>query len=60
MTAPVREQYDAQIAQGLVPQKRWGQPQDVGRAVAALARGDFAYATGLVVEISGGMNIRRL
>jgi NAD(P)-dependent dehydrogenase (short-subunit alcohol dehydrogenase family) len=60
MTAPVREQYDARIAQGLVPQKRWGQPQDVGRAVAALARGDFAYATGLVVEISGGMNIRRL
>jgi NAD(P)-dependent dehydrogenase (short-subunit alcohol dehydrogenase family) len=60
MTAPVREEYDARIAAGLVPQKRWGTPADVGRAVAALARGDFGYATGLVVEVSGGMNIRRL
>ena len=60
MTAPVAEQYDAQIAAGLVPQKRWGLPEDVGRAVAALARGEFAYSTGLVVEVSGGMNIRHL
>jgi len=60
MTAPVRDQYDARIADGLVPLKRWGTPRDVGRAVAALARGDFGYATGLVVELSGGMNIRRL
>jgi NAD(P)-dependent dehydrogenase (short-subunit alcohol dehydrogenase family) len=60
MTAPVRESYDARIAEGLVPQRRWGQPEDIGRAVAALARGDFAYATGLVLEISGGMNIRHL
>ena len=60
MTAPVREKYDKLIAQGLVPQKRWGFPEDVGKAVAALARGDFAYATGLIVELSGGMDIRRL
>ncbi len=60
MTAPVQERYDKLIAEGLVPQRRWGFPEDVGRAVAALARGDFAYATGLVLELSGGMNIRRL
>lgn len=60
MTAAAKEQYDARIAAGLVPQKRWGQPEDVGRAVAALARGDFGYATGLVIELSGGMNIRHL
>ena len=60
MTAPVKAQYDARIAAGLVPQQRWGQPEDIGRAVAALARGDFAYATGLVLELSGGMNIRHL
>jgi 3-oxoacyl-[acyl-carrier protein] reductase len=60
MTAPMKQQYDARIAEGLVPQKRWGLPEDVGRAVAALARGDFAYSTGLAVEVSGGMNIRRL
>ena len=60
ITAAVKTQYDARIAAGLVPQKRWGQPEDVGRAVAALARGDFGYATGLVIELSGGMNIRHL
>jgi len=60
MTAQVREKYDRLIGDGLVPQRRWGFPQDVGRAVAALARGDFSYATGLILELSGGMNIRHL
>jgi NAD(P)-dependent dehydrogenase (short-subunit alcohol dehydrogenase family) len=60
MTAPVKEKYDKLIAEGLVPQKRWGYPEDVAKAVVALARGDFAYSTGLVVEVSGGMNIQRL
>jgi NAD(P)-dependent dehydrogenase (short-subunit alcohol dehydrogenase family) len=60
MTAPVRKKYDALIAGGAVPQERWGQPQDVGRAVAALARGDFGYSTGGIFEVSGGMNIKRL
>ena len=60
MTAPVQGKYDDLIGKGLVPQKRWGLPEDVGRAVAALASGCFEYSTGLVVEVSGGMNIRRL
>ncbi len=60
MTAPVEAKYDALIAEGLIPQGRWGEPQDVGRAVAALARGDFAYSTGGVFEVSGGMGIKRL
>ncbi len=60
MTASVREKYDRLIEQGLVPQKRWGFPEDVGKTVASLARGDLAYATGQVLEISGGMQIRRL
>jgi NAD(P)-dependent dehydrogenase (short-subunit alcohol dehydrogenase family) len=60
MTAPVKEKYDALIAEGLIPQCRWGQPEDVARAVVSLARGDFAYATGSVFDVSGGMNIRRL
>ncbi|MGD2294347.1 MAG: 3-ketoacyl-ACP reductase [Candidatus Aminicenantes bacterium] len=60
MTALVREKYDRLIAEGLVPQKRWGLPEDVAKAVVALAQGAFAYSTGLVVEVSGGMNIRRL
>lgn len=60
MTAAVHDKYDRLIAQGLVPQKKWGYPKDVGKAAASLARGDFAYATGLILELSGGMNIRHL
>jgi NAD(P)-dependent dehydrogenase (short-subunit alcohol dehydrogenase family) len=60
MTAPVKDKYDKLIAEGLIPQKRWGNPEDVAKAVVSLARGDFAYSTGVVVEVSGGMNIQRL
>ena len=60
MTAPVHERYDAAIADGLVPQRRWGEPDDVAKAVAALARGDFDYSTGLIVDVGGGVNIPRL
>jgi len=60
MTAPVREKYDRLIAEGLVPQKRWGFPEDVAQAVVALAKGYFGYSTGLVIEVSGGMNIQHL
>jgi NAD(P)-dependent dehydrogenase (short-subunit alcohol dehydrogenase family) len=60
MTAPAREKYDRLIANGLVPQGRWGEPEDVARAVAALARGDFDYSTGMIIDVSGGLNISRL
>jgi NAD(P)-dependent dehydrogenase (short-subunit alcohol dehydrogenase family) len=60
MTAGVKEKYDRLIAEGLTLEPRWGQPEDVGRAAAALARGDFPYATGQVVTIAGGMTIGRL
>ncbi len=60
MTSTVKEKYDKLIAGGLVPQKRWGFPEDIGRAVLSLARGDLAYSTGQVIEISGGMNIQSL
>lgn len=60
MTAPIKARYDRLIAGGLVPQGRWGVPEDVGRAVAALACGAFGFSTGAVIEVSGGMNLRRL
>ena len=60
MTEAVKDKYDRQIADGLIPQKRWGQPEDVARAVVSLAKGSFSYSTGMIVEVSGGMNIRRL
>jgi len=60
MTAGVKETYDRRIREGLVPDARWGQPEDVGRAVAALLRGDIAYATGTIVHVDGGLSIPRL
>src|SRR5205085_12298087 len=54
MTAAVEEKYDKLIAEGLIPQKRWGLPEDVGKAVAALACGEFQYSTGSIIEVSGG------
>jgi len=60
MTASVAEKYDRLIAGGLTAQPRWGLPEDVGRAVAALARGDFPYSTGQVVMVDGGLTIPRL
>lgn len=60
MTAAVRETYDRLIADGLVPQQRWGLPANVGRVVAALLRGDAPYATGTIVNVDGGLSIPRL
>lgn len=60
MTAGVTEKYDKLIANGLCVTPRWGQPEDVGLAVAALARGEFPYSTGQVVMVDGGLTIPRL
>lgn len=60
MTAGVRDLYDRRIADGLVPERRWGTPADVGRVVAALVRGDLPYATGTVIHVDGGLSVSRL
>jgi NAD(P)-dependent dehydrogenase (short-subunit alcohol dehydrogenase family) len=60
MTAAVKEKYDKQIADGLTPIKRWGTPEDVGRAVAAIAAGSFPFSTGEVINVDGGFHLRRL
>lgn len=60
MTKGVQDKYDRLIADGLLVTERWGEPQDVGRAVAALARGDFLYSTGQVVMVDGGLTLSRL
>jgi NAD(P)-dependent dehydrogenase (short-subunit alcohol dehydrogenase family) len=60
MTAGVTEKYDKLFREGLAIQQRWGTPEDVGKAVAALARGDFPYSTGAVVMVDGGMTVQRL
>jgi NAD(P)-dependent dehydrogenase (short-subunit alcohol dehydrogenase family) len=60
MTSGVKKKYDKLIAEGLVPQKRWGTPEDTGRVVASLARGDLAYSTGQVLMVDGGLTLPRL
>ncbi|MCK5471411.1 MAG: 3-ketoacyl-ACP reductase, partial [Cyclobacteriaceae bacterium] len=49
MTSGVKEKYDKLIGEGLTVQDRWGFPEDIGKAAAALARGDFPYSTGQVI-----------
>jgi len=60
MTSGVKEKYDRLIGQGLCIQPRWGQPSDIGRAVAMLARGDLPYSTGQAIFVDGGMSVQRL
>jgi NAD(P)-dependent dehydrogenase (short-subunit alcohol dehydrogenase family) len=60
MTAKVAARYDELFEAGLALQKRWGTPEDVGRAVAMLARGDLAYSTGAVITVDGGVSVPRL
>ena len=60
MTAGVREKYDKLIAEGLTPIRRWGQPEDVGKAVAAVVQGYFPFSTGEVINVDGGFHMRRL
>lgn len=60
MTAGVKDKYDKMLADGLVPQKRWGTPQDVGLAVKAILEGHFPFSTGDVINIDGGFHLRRL
>lgn len=60
MTSGVSTKYDKLIDDGLVPMKRWGEPQDIGRIVSGLASGKFGFATGTVIDADGGLSIARL
>jgi NAD(P)-dependent dehydrogenase (short-subunit alcohol dehydrogenase family) len=60
MTAGVKEKYDKLIAEGLVPQMRWGTPEDVGLAVEAVLHGNFPYSTGNVIHVDGGFHLQTL
>ncbi|MFW6286344.1 MAG: 3-ketoacyl-ACP reductase [Candidatus Sumerlaeota bacterium] len=60
MTAGVKEKYDSVIAGGLVPARRWGQPEDIASVVSAFARGDLDFCTGSMIEAGGGIGIQRL
>ena len=60
MTSGVQEKYDRLIADGLTPIRRWGQPEDVAKAVLALAEGSFPFSTGDRFHVDGGFHLRQL
>lgn len=60
MTSVVKEKYDKLIAAGITPIKRWGQPEDIAKAVGAIAEGRLDFSTGQVINVDGGFHFRRL
>jgi len=61
MTGPVKARYDKLILEdGLTPIRRWGQPEDVGRAVVAVAGDLLPFSTGQVIDVDGGFHLRVL
>ncbi|MCO5090354.1 3-ketoacyl-ACP reductase [Bosea sp. (in: a-proteobacteria)] len=60
MTEPATAKYDALIAGGGVPMERWGEPADIGRTVATLASGAIPYATGIHIDVGGGLQLHRV
>jgi len=60
MTSVVKDKYDKLIGEGLTPIKRWGQPEDIGKAVGAIAEGRLDFSTGQVINVDGGFHFRRL
>ncbi|MFZ4682644.1 MAG: 3-ketoacyl-ACP reductase [Terrimicrobiaceae bacterium] len=60
MTSGVKEKYDKLLAEGIVPQKRWGTPADLGRAVESILAGHFPFSTGDIINVDGGFHLRRL
>jgi len=60
MTSKVAEKYDRLIAQGITPIKRWGTPEDIAKAVTAIAKDSFPFSTGEVINVDGGFHLHRL
>ncbi|HLA43702.1 MAG TPA: 3-ketoacyl-ACP reductase [Aggregatilineales bacterium] len=60
MTGAVSEKYDRLIADGLTPIRRWGQPEDIGKAVIAIVDGLFPFSTGEIINVDGGFHMHRL
>jgi NAD(P)-dependent dehydrogenase (short-subunit alcohol dehydrogenase family) len=60
MTGPVKAKYDKMIADGLTPIKRWGKPEDIGRAIVAIAQDLLPFSTGEVINVDGGFHLRTL
>ena len=60
MIRPVRDMYRKLASEGLLPQGRLGQPEDVAAAVRAVADGKLDYSAGQVLVVDGGFRLRTL
>ena len=60
LTAGVKDKYDKLIAEGITPIQRWGQPEDIGKAIVAIAEGYLPFSTGQIIDVDGGFHIQRL
>jgi 3-oxoacyl-[acyl-carrier protein] reductase len=60
LTEIVKDKYDKLIAEGITPIKRWGKPEDIGKAILAIAEGYLPFSTGQVIDVDGGFHIHRL
>jgi NAD(P)-dependent dehydrogenase (short-subunit alcohol dehydrogenase family) len=60
MTAVVRDRYGHAIAAGLSPNRRWGEPDEIGNVIATPATGRLPFSTGTMIPAGGGLNIHRL
>jgi 3-oxoacyl-[acyl-carrier protein] reductase len=60
MIAPAMASYEEKISQGLLPQRRMGEPVDVANAIRAIADGKLDYCTGQVIHVDGGFHLRIL
>jgi NAD(P)-dependent dehydrogenase (short-subunit alcohol dehydrogenase family) len=60
LTEVVKEKYDKLIAEGVTPIKRWGLPEDIGKAIVAIAEGYLPFSTGQIIDVDGGFHIHRL
>jgi NAD(P)-dependent dehydrogenase (short-subunit alcohol dehydrogenase family) len=60
LTEIVADKYDKLIAEGITPIKRWGQPEDIAKAILAIAEGYFPFTTGQAFDVDGGFHIHRL
>ncbi|MCA9450550.1 MAG: 3-ketoacyl-ACP reductase [Candidatus Omnitrophica bacterium] len=60
MVEKVQEKYDRLIAEGVIPQRRWGYPEDISKVVRAIGRGDLDFSTGEIIEVAGGYGLKEL
>ncbi len=60
MTAAVKEKYESLIADGLTPVARMGTPEDIGKCVCSIAKGNFDFCTGSLIDCDGGFSVRSL